>query len=121
VSISRIITGRVKHICFSVPARHDPDASLETVDLNEDESGLEAFLEDIYDVSPLPRDESIRNSDSSTEDDVTIPVNPANGAPPTEDASLQVPGVGGDMTRTESMYYTPDTTMEKLSEVAEGK
>ena len=30
---------------------------------------------------------------------------------------LEVPG-GGEMSRAESMYYTPDTTLEKLSEVA---
>ena len=56
-----------------MPARHDPDASLETVDLNDEgAANLEAFLADsnndhLYDVSPLPRDESARCSDSSDE------------------------------------------------------
>ena len=36
------------------PKALDPDASLETVDLNEDDTGLEKFLSDdlLYDVSP---------------------------------------------------------------------
>ena len=55
-----------------MPARHDPDASLETVDLSDNEAAaanLEAFLgaDHLYDVSPLPRDESARCSDSSDE------------------------------------------------------
>ncbi len=60
-------------IPIPVPNRHDPDASLETVDLNEDESGLETFLanEDVYDVSPLPRDED--GNASTPDDDVTVP------------------------------------------------
>lgn len=59
---------------LKVPARHDPDASLETVDLSDNEAAaanLEAFLgsnaDNLYDVSPLPRDESARCSDSSDE------------------------------------------------------
>ena len=57
---------------LKVPARHDPDASLETVDLSDNEAAaanLEAFLgaDHLYDVSPLPRDESARCSDSSDE------------------------------------------------------
>ena len=41
------------------PKSFDPDASLETVDLNEDDTGLEKFLSDdlLYDVSPLPKDD----------------------------------------------------------------
>merc|ERR1712010_280882 len=53
---------------LQVPARHDPDASLESVDLGDTDEGtmqnLEAFLNEginsndaLYDVSPLPKDE----------------------------------------------------------------
>ena len=100
------------HLNFAVPARHDPDASLETVDLN-DEGNLEAFLgdNDLYDVSPLPRDESARCSDSSDEGG-----NGKSKDPTAAKAALEVPG--GEMSRAESMYYTPDTTLEKLSELA---
>ena len=97
-----------------MPARHDPDASLETVDLN-DEGNLEAFLgdNDLYDVSPLPRDESARCSDSS-DDGGNGPSGKSEN--PTTKAALGVPA--GEMSRAESMYYTPDTTLEKLSELA---
>jgi len=45
---------------------HDPDASLETVDLNDDpnDQTLEKFLRDedlLYDVSPLPKDDDSSN------------------------------------------------------------
>ena len=65
---------------ISVPARHDPDASLETVDLSDNEAAaanLEAFLgaDHLYDVSPLPRDESARSSDSSDEGEKAAAVN----------------------------------------------
>ena len=48
---------------------------------------------------------------------------PRNSVDSTSDAQaenrLEVPGAG-EMSRAESMYYTPDTTLEKLSEVAAG-
>ena len=107
-----------------VPARHDPDASLETVDLNDEgAANLEAFLadsNDLYDVSPLPRDESARCSDSS-DDGRKAKVDRNNSVDSTSEAEnrLEAPGGGGgEMSRAESMYYTPDTTLEKLSEMA---
>ena len=52
-----IIKGTTNHL--APPKSFDPDASLETVDLNEDDSGLEKFLsEDLLDdASPLPKDD----------------------------------------------------------------
>ncbi len=96
-------------ILFPVPKRHDPDASLETVDLNEDDDDLggddkqtlEAFLaDDIPSVSPLPKDD---------EDQAC-----GNAVEVTEDELLSVPAEG--VSRAESMYYTPSDTLENLSE-----
>jgi hypothetical protein len=80
---------------FPVPSVIDREVSLETVDLDEDESQLEAFLEE---ASPLPfDDQTISFPHSKNEKD----------SPPIEDIS-----------RDQSMYFTPDATFpEKLNEV----
>ena len=104
--------------------RHDPDASLESVDLDDpdpDGNTLEAFLNEpdvLYDVSPLPKDDStpilqklenISNTPTtpivSNVDDEISPPNPASYA-------------SGVVSREESMYFTPDATTEKLSEIS---
>ena len=98
--------------------RHDPDASLESVDLDDpdpDGNTLEAFLNEpdvLYDVSPLPKDdtpiqklENIANTPTVSNVDEISPPNPASYA-------------SGVVSREESMYFTPDATTEKLSEIS---
>ena len=99
--------------------RHDPDASLESVDLDDpdpDGNTLEAFLNEpdvLYDVSPLPKDdtpmqklENIANTPTTVSNvDEISPPNPASYA-------------SGVVSREESMYFTPDATTEKLSEIS---
>lgn len=77
-----------------VPTRHDPDASLESVDLDDpdpDGNTLEAFLNEpdvLYDVSPLPKDdtpiqklENIANTPTTVSNvDEISPPNPASYA-----------------------------------------
>jgi len=115
---------------LQVPLRHDPDASLESVDLGDPDEGtmqdLEAFLNDnitndaLYDVSPLPKDEiPLHKSSSSGPGDLEVPINvlktedisPANTVTPSLDAN-------SSLSRADSFYYTPDITTEKLSEVS---
>lgn len=94
---------------LQVPARHDPDASLESVDLDDPEDQrLEKFLnDDVYDVSPLPKDETpvLKNDDDDMSD--KVPINIIPDSPTTAATS-----------RAESMYFTPDATTEKLSEIS---
>ena len=110
---------------LAVPPRHDPDNSLETVDLDEDEGGLESFLED---VSPLPKDSinasPIPNALSSAE------ISPEENAKrdgklpePTAEISLDESpssGEAGDLcvSTANSMYFTPDVTLENIPVVA---
>ena len=120
-----ILTGNLQ-----VPPRHDPDASLESVDLDDPDEGtmqnLEAFLNDniskdaLYDVSPLPKDEiPLHKSASSGLGDLEVPINvletedisPADTVTPSLDANSSI-------SRADSFYYTPDITTEKLSEVS---
>jgi len=115
---------------LQVPPRHDPDASLESVDLDDPDEGtmqnLEAFLNDniskdaLYDVSPLPKDEiPLHKSASSGLGDLEVPINvletedisPADTVTPSLDANSSI-------SRADSFYYTPDITTEKLSEVS---
>ena len=111
---------------LAVPPRHDPDNSLETVDLDEDEGDLESFLED---VSPLPKDSinasPIPNALSSPEispeeqnakSDVKLPE-------PTAEISLDESpssGEAGDLcvSTANSLYFTPDVTLENIPVVA---
>ena len=110
-----------------VPCRHDPDASLESVDLDDPldlgedkeatEKTLEAFFNDaLYDVSPLPRDETPISKVENVEDipcEIPINVITANSSPPTVD--IVTPPAGAS--RADSMYFTPDVTTDKLSEI----
>ena len=131
---------------------------METVDLNEDDTGLEKFLSDdlLYDVSPLPKDdedkiprltsmkkdgsrETLQNEIQSLEesalydtsrnpiiqtqefssdeeicqenshDSEPASTNPNQGLLQTENNAVS---------RSESLYYTPDDTLEKLSDLS---
>ena len=137
------------------PKSFDPDASLETVDLNEDESGLEKFLSEdlLYDVSPLPKDdddnpyplniltkdgsrETLHNEmqtleESALHDTSTNPIilttddddKSANHKQQHSNAVLsslensQPQADNNAVSRSESLYYTPDDTLEKLSDL----
>lgn len=95
---------------LQVPARHDPDASLESVDLDDPEDlKLEKFLnDDVYDVSPLPKDETpVLKVDADDISDNQVPINIIPDSPTTAATS-----------RAESMYFTPDATTDKLSEIS---
>ncbi|TRY71593.1 hypothetical protein TCAL_16229 [Tigriopus californicus] len=109
-----------------VPPRHDPDASLETVDLDEEDeenTDLEAFLDD---VSPLPRDPTPAESPEG-EDKVSMAItlhDSGSSTTPSSKSDLPVisvePGTSDSgPSRAESMYFTPDTTLEKLAEVSQ--
>ena len=74
------------------PTRRDPDASLETVDLNEEDEVL-------VDVSPLPKDEDPKEF-------LEINISPASSGSPT-----------GTLSKGDSIYFTPDTTNERLDDV----
>ena len=92
---------------------------MESVDLDDpdpDGNTLEAFLNEpdvLYDVSPLPKDdtpiqklENIANTPTTVSNvDEISPPNPASYA-------------SGVVSREESMYFTPDATTEKLSEIS---
>ena len=140
------------------PKALDPDASLETVDLNEDDSGLEKFLsEDIlYDMSPLPKDDDdnltptqlhMREGSRETlhtdtnplaqiaSDDRPIPIN-LQMYTSSSDEDKEIDDLGHSksgnetgnvqtqlqsnavVSRSESIYYTPDNTLERLSDIA---
>ena len=97
---------------------------MESVDLDDpdpDGNTLEAFLNEpdvLYDVSPLPKDDStpilqklenISNTPTTpTVSNVVDEISPPN---PASYAS-------GVVSREESMYFTPDATTEKLSEIS---
>ena len=138
------------------PKSFDPDASLETVDLNEDDSGLEKFLSEdlLYDVSPLPRDdddnqlypniltksgskETLHNELQSLEesalyqtattsaisridlsdDERDVDENCSSGHVPSNLESGYVQNETNDISKSESLYYTPDATIERLSDL----
>ena len=138
------------------PKSFDPDASLETVDLNEDDSGLEKFLSEdlLYDVSPLPKDdddnqlypnilaksgskETLRNELQSLEESAlyetatTTAISRIDLSDDERDAdencssshvlSNQESGYAqietNDISKSESLYYTPDGTTERLSDL----
>ena len=138
------------------PKAFDPDASLETVDLNEDETGLEKFLSDdlLYDVSPLPKDdedklprltslkkegsrETLQNEIQSLEesalyDTSRIPIIQTHEFSSDEEIcqeidseilidnrnQAQLQSDNNVVSRSESLYYTPDDTLEKLSDLS---
>ncbi len=124
---------------LSVPCRHDPDASLESVDLDEidpehdvgDNGQLETFLNEpdlLYDVSPLPKDETpLKKSDSAYDEvdlnDIPINVISEDGGQvelaQTGAAPGGVPHSSTNMSVAESLYYTPDVTLEKLSDLGD--
>ena len=140
------------------PKSFDPDASLETVDLNEDDTGLEKFLSDdlLYDVSPLPKDdedklprltslkkegsrETLQNEIQSLEESALYDTS-RNPIIHTEEISSDEEICGetrlnpelvnsnsnqGNLqaensivSRSESLYYPPDDTLEKLSDLS---
>ena len=138
------------------PKSFDPDASLETVDLNEDDSGLEKFLSEdlLYDVSPLPKDdddsqlypnilaksgskETLHNELQSLEESAlyetatTTAISRIDVSDDERDAdenysSRHVPAnlesgcaqnETNDISKSESLYYTPDATIERLSDL----
>jgi hypothetical protein len=110
-----------------VPSRHDPDASLESVDLNDpgdfndpaDFSNLEAFLNEpdaLYDVSPLPKDETPLQKEESAVENIPININIQDDE--YDDNDTPTPQeLTGAMSRAESLYYTPDITLENMSEI----
>jgi len=119
---------------LQVPARHDPDASLESVDLGDTDEGtmqnLEAFLNEginsndaLYDVSPLPKDEvPLHKSESSAGlgDLLEVPINNLsieNDLSPATDTVTPPLDANSSLSRADSFYYTPDITTETLSEV----
>jgi len=124
---------------------HDQDASLETIDLNDDpnDQTLERFLREedaLYDLSPLPRDPSKNNLDSvegsafleETEEGLqgesatsskAYQRNSIEESTPALEVqtSLSVPVVTMTSSESvaESLYFTPETSVtEKLSEFA---
>ena len=131
---------------------------METVDLNEDDTGLEKFLSDdlLYDVSPLPKDdedklprltslqkegsrETLQNEIQSLEESALYDTS-RNPIIHTEEISSDEEICGetqlnpdivnsnsnqGNLqaensivSRSESLYYTPDDTLEKLSDLS---
>ena len=151
-----IIKGTTNHL--APPKSFDPDASLETVDLNEDDSGLEKFLsEDLLDdASPLPKDDEegnlpslnkFRNKEKSREtshneslqtleekETFTGYITNARTDWSSDDEQETKEHLDSDrvlstleigeaeietvaVSRSESLYYTPDDTLETLSEL----
>jgi len=123
------ISGSGGHL--QVPLRHDPDASLESVDLDEPDletaHNLEAFLNEnvntndaLYDVSPLPKDEiPVHKSTSGLVANLEVPINviEAEDLSPTDTVTPPL-DANSSISRADSLYYTPDITTEKLSEVS---
>ena len=102
----------ISAIVSPVPKKDDPDASLETVDLDEDEEGLEAFLGDVPDAPPLPEDEegvsNVTLTDKGEENGQVSNMLNVD--------LLQEDEVGEAASRAESMYFTPSDTLENLAE-----
>ena len=107
---------------LQVPLRHDPDASLESVDLDDpDEAAtntLEAFLNEpdaLYDVSPLPRDETpLQKTDDVDQVLDEVPINVVS----TESPENNTPAGSQVVSGSASLYFTPDVTTEQLSEIS---
>ena len=107
---------------LQVPLRHDPDASLESVDLDDpDEAAtntLEAFLNEpdaLYDVSPLPRDETpLQKTDDVDQVLEQVPINVVS----TESPENNTPAGSQVVSGSASLYFTPDVTTEQLSEIS---
>jgi len=108
---------------LQVPLRHDPDASLESVDLDDpDEAAtntLEAFLNEpdaLYDVSPLPRDETpLQKTDDVDQVLNEVPINVVNTESPDTN---NTPAGSQVVSGSASLYFTPDVTTEQLSEIS---
>jgi len=141
------------------PKSFDPDASLETVDLNEDESGLEKFLSEdlLYDVSPLPKDDDdnlsplniltkqgsretlhneiqtleesalhetssnpiIRTTDQSSDDEYIDDHKEQHANAVLSTLEKSQPQIENNaVSVSESLYYTPDDTLEELSDLS---
>ena len=108
---------------LQVPLRHDPDASLESVDLDDpDEAAtntLEAFLNEpdaLYDVSPLPRDETpLQKTDDVDQVLTEVPINVVNTESPDTN---NTPAGSQVVSGSASLYFTPDVTTEQLSEIS---
>lgn len=121
---------------LQVPSRRPTDVSLESIDLNEDDSTLETFLrEDCPDLSPLPRDEVPVVKDVSLEDDEADCATPRADEvnlyviadTPSPTSSVDGGSVEGELSavgslapsgmtsREESIYFTPDQTSEALN------
>lgn len=114
-------------LLLEVPSQNDPDASLESVDLDDPEDDedatktLEAFLNEpdaIYDVSPLPKDEvPIQKDDTTVVPPCDVPINimeassSSGSSPKAEDESALA-------SVAESLYYTPDATTDLLSDIS---
>ena len=107
---------------LQVPNRHDPDASLESVDLDDpDEAAtntLEAFLNEpdaLYDVSPLPRDETpLQKTDDVEQVLPEVPINVISTESPDTNTPIGSEVVSGSA----SLYFTPDVTTDQLSEIS---
>ena len=107
---------------LQVPLRHDPDASLESVDLDDpDEAAtntLEAFLNEpdaLYDVSPLPRDETPLQKTNDVDQVLEqVPINVVS----TESPENNTPAGSQVVSGSASLYFTPDVTTEQLSEIS---
>ena len=150
-----VVTGGTTRY-LAPPKTLDPDASLETVDLNEDDSGLEKFLSEdlLYDISPLPKDdddnltptklymregsrETLHNDTNSLNEsalnDRSIPISLQMYSSSDEDKEIdghdyskssnntenvQAQLESNVVSRSESIYYTPDDTLERLSDLA---
>ena len=108
---------------LQVPLRHDPDASLESVDLDDpDEAAtntLEAFLNEpdaLYDVSPLPRDETpLQKTDDVDQVLNEVPINVVSTESPDTN---NTPAGSQVVSGSASLYFTPDVTTEQLSEIS---
>ena len=149
-----ILSGSANYL--APPNFFDPDASLETVDLNEDDSGLERFLSEdlLYDVSPFPKDDedtllplrsdSKEGSRETLQGEIQLAEDCAFNETITNPTALNLPSSLEDedieecehnnkpsfikekvdiqaensvVSRSESIYYTPDNTLERLSDL----
>ncbi len=99
-----------------MPRAYDPDASLETVDLDADEeeaaaesvgaaNALDAFLGDVPGASPLPKDDDVTVHDDDDDDDSSLDDDGDRLAVPQQD----------EVSRAESTYYTPSDTLEDIA------
>ena len=101
---------------LQVPSRRPTDVSLESIDLNEDDSALEVFLrEDCPDLSPLPRDEvPVVKEDVCDAPAPAVNLIPADTPSPVSSADAGSVVPSGLTSRDESIYFTPDQTLETI-------